>query len=156
MKKLILIAGAAGLATTAPLAAKPDHAKGQGHGQGKHGTMKHGAKHSKASAKANRGIVRSDRFGNLYAFDARGSCPPGLAKKNNGCMAPGQAKKLFNVGQRYNRNAGNMWNYNQIPDALRSQYGLDQSDRYYYNNGYLYQVDQRSSLIERVISTILR
>jgi hypothetical protein len=156
MKKLILIAGAAALATTAPLAAKPDHAKGD-HGQGKHGNMKHGgAKHAKGSSKSNRGIVTSDRFGNLYALDARGSCPPGLAKKNNGCMAPGQAKKLFNVGQRYDRNAGSMWNYNQIPDALRSQYGLDQSDRYYYNNGYLYQVDQRSSLIERVISTILR
>jgi Ni/Co efflux regulator RcnB len=26
------------------------------------------------------------------------SCPPGLAKKNNGCMPPGQAKK-WNVGQ---------------------------------------------------------
>lgn len=25
-------------------------------------------------------------------------CPPGLAKKNNGCMPPGQAKK-YNVGQ---------------------------------------------------------
>jgi hypothetical protein len=97
MKKLILIAGAAALATTAPLAAKPDHAKG-GHGQGKHGNMKHGgAKHAKGSSKSNRGIVTSDRFGNLYALDARGSCPPGLAKKNNGCMAPGQAKKLFNV-----------------------------------------------------------
>lgn len=157
MKQLILIAGAAALAATAPLAAQSGHGKGQGHGEGKHGTMKHaGAKHAKGSGKAQRGIVTSARYGRLYALDARGSCPPGLAKKNNGCMAPGQAKKQFNVGQRYNRNAGNVWGYNQIPDALRSQYRLDQSDRYYYNNGYLYQVDQRSSLVERVISTILR
>jgi hypothetical protein len=49
-----------------------------------------------------------------------------------------------------------VWDYNQIPDALRSQYELDQSDRYYYNNGYLYQVDPRTSLVERVISAILR
>ena len=30
---------------------------------------------------------------------AAGRCPPGLAKKNNGCLPPGQAKKLWAVGQ---------------------------------------------------------
>ena len=30
----------------------------------------------------------------------RGNCPPGLAKKNNGCLPPGQAKKRYAVGQR--------------------------------------------------------
>jgi len=30
----------------------------------------------------------------------RGNCPPGLAKKNNGCLPPGQAKKRYRVGQR--------------------------------------------------------
>jgi len=29
----------------------------------------------------------------------RGSCPPGLAKKNNGCLPPGQARKRYVVGQ---------------------------------------------------------
>jgi hypothetical protein len=29
----------------------------------------------------------------------RGKCPPGLAKKNNGCLPPGQARKLYVVGQ---------------------------------------------------------
>jgi len=155
MKKLILLAGALAFVSTAPVAAKPDQGKGQSHA--KHSTMKQaGAKNTKAAGKSNRGIVTDPRHGRLYALGARGSCPPGLAKKNNGCMAPGQAKKQYNVGQRYNRNAGNLWSYNQIPDALRSQYGLDQSDRYYYNNGYLYQVDPRTSLVERVISTILR
>ena len=28
-----------------------------------------------------------------------GRCPPGLAKKGNGCLPPGQAKKLWVVGQ---------------------------------------------------------
>jgi hypothetical protein len=28
----------------------------------------------------------------------RGHCPPGLAKKHNGCMPPGQAKKRYRVG----------------------------------------------------------
>ena len=29
----------------------------------------------------------------------RGNCPPGLAKKNNGCLPPGQAKKRYTVGK---------------------------------------------------------
>src|SRR4029077_11762777 len=29
----------------------------------------------------------------------RGNCPPGLAKQNNGCLPPGQAKKRYVVGQ---------------------------------------------------------
>jgi len=30
----------------------------------------------------------------------RGNCPPGLAKKNNGCLPPGQAKKWYRIGHR--------------------------------------------------------
>ena len=30
----------------------------------------------------------------------RGKCPPGLAKKRNGCLPPGQAKKRYIVGRR--------------------------------------------------------
>jgi hypothetical protein len=153
MKKLLLLAGAAMLVTTVPAAAKPD----QGNGKGKHATMKQAkAKNGPKGVKSTRGVVTSDRFGRLYALDARGSCPPGLAKKSNGCMAPGQAKKMHNVGQRYNRNFGNSWTYNQIPENLRSQYSLDQSDRYYYRNGYLYQVDPRTMLVQQVISALLR
>jgi hypothetical protein len=29
----------------------------------------------------------------------RGNCPPGLAKKANGCMPPGQAKKRYVIGK---------------------------------------------------------
>ncbi len=36
---------------------------------------------------------------NYYAgYGARGFCPPGLAKKNNGCLQPGIAKKYV-IGQ---------------------------------------------------------
>ena len=59
---------------------------------------------------------------NGYVGYGTGGCPPGLAKKNNGCLPPGQAKKLYNVGQRFPRGYGNAWNYNQIPYDLRSQY----------------------------------
>lgn len=33
-----------------------------------------------------------------YAETYRKSCPPGLAKKGNGCLPPGQAKKRYSVG----------------------------------------------------------
>ena len=37
---------------------------------------------------------------NYYRTEyAAGNCPPGLAKKNNGCLPPGQAKKLWAIGQ---------------------------------------------------------
>jgi hypothetical protein len=155
MKKLILLVGAAALVSTAAVAAQPNHGRGQGHtsqAKGNQGANNNG----RANRRAGHGVVTSDRHGRLYALDARGSCPPGLARRNNGCIAPGQAKKQYNVGQRYNRSAGNLWSYNQIPDALRSQHRLDQSNRYYYNSGYLYQVDPRSMVVQRVISAILR
>ena len=147
MKQLLLLAGAAALGFAGPAIAKPGH--GHGHGGNGHAAK---AKHGKSS----RGVILSDRYGRLYALNARGNCPPGLAKRGNGCLPPGQAKKMYNVGQRYNRNFGNLWTYNQIPDYLRSQYVLDPNDRYYYGNGYLYQVDPRTLLVQQVISALLR
>jgi len=48
----------------------------------------------------------------------RGRCPPGLAKKNNGCMPPGQAKK-WTVGRPLPRDVI----YYNVPDALVMQIG---------------------------------
>ena len=144
MTKTFLLAGAAALAFGAPASAKPE----QGHGN--HGNGHAAQNHGKSAGKAKHGV------GRMWALDARGNCPPGLARKNNGCLPPGQAKKLYNVGQRYNRNFGNLWSYNQIPQELRNRYEFDQSDRYYYNQGYLYRVDPQTMLIQQVISALLR
>jgi hypothetical protein len=150
MKKLILLLGVAAFAAGTPAVAQ--HGKGQGK-QAKSQSGKSKANSSKAQRKS---VVSPRSGGRLYAFDARGTCPPGLAKKNNGCMAPGQAKKAYNVGQRYNRNFGNLWSYDQIPSDLRTRYQFDQADNYYYRDGYLYQVDQKTMLVRQVISTLLR
>src|SRR5258706_13506836 len=44
----------------------------------------------------------ADQRGRVQVFfvetHGRGKCPPGLAKKNNGCLPPGQAKKRYVVG----------------------------------------------------------
>jgi Ni/Co efflux regulator RcnB len=47
-----------------------------------------------------------------------GRCPPGLAKKHNGCMPPGQAKK-WNIGQPL---PGNVVYYS-VPQTLVVQFG---------------------------------
>ena len=132
MKHLLIIAGVAALATTAPAYAKPDHAKG------------HKGNHPK-------GHVAKGHVG--YGT---GGCPPGLAKKNNGCLPPGQAKKLYNIGQRWPGSYGHAWTYNQIPYDLRNRYGFNDNSRYYYGDGYLYQVDPATMLISQVVSAILR
>ena len=110
MRHLVLLAGAAALAAAGPTIAKP----GQGHGNSGHGNKaQSAAKHGKSS----RGVVVSDRFGHMYALNARGGCPPGLAKKNNGCLPPGQAKKLWAIGQPL---PGSVMFYN-LPGALLGQ-----------------------------------
>ena len=48
----------------------------------------------------------------------RGHCPPGLAKKRNGCMPPGQAKK-WEVGRRLPPDVI----YYQVPQPLVTQIG---------------------------------
>jgi hypothetical protein len=134
MKRAFLIAGAAALAVSAPALAKPGH--GEGHGK----------------FRAHKVKVVSHSGHRGYGI---GGCPPGLAKK--GCIPPGQAKRLFNIGQRFPRARGTLWGYNQIPLDLRRHYGFDDDDRYYYNNGYIYRVDPRTMLIEQaVIAALLR
>lgn len=130
MKKLMILASVATLAATAPAFAKPDHAK-QGQGHGNHAAMGH-------------------------VGYGTGGCPPGLAKKNNGCLPPGQAKKLYNRGQRWPGSYGQQWTYNQVPLDWRNQYRLDPYDRYYYGDGYLYAVDPKTQLISEVIRAIIR
>jgi len=130
MKKLMILAGIATLAAAAPAVAKPDHAN---HGQG------HAA----------------HNMGAPMGYGV-GHCPPGLAKKNNGCLPPGQAKKLYNRGQRWPGNYGQAWSYNQVPMDWRNQYDLNPYNRYYYGDGYLYAVDPKTQLISDVIRAIIR
>ena len=126
MKQILLIAGAAALGFAGPAVAKPGN--GHGHGRG------HGY--------------------NAYGYGI-GGCPPGLAKKHNGCMPPGQAKKLAR-GQRWASTYGSRYGYGQIPYDLRQRYDLTPRYNYYYGNGYLDQVDPRTLLVQQVISALLR
>lgn len=136
MKNLILIAGAAALASAGPALAKPAHA---GHGK-------------------NPGNVplAAQGFGAQYG-KGKGGCPPGHSK-NPLCMPPGQYKKMFEIGQSVPLGYRRLVGYNALPQALRNHYGpqLDPASRYAYDNAYLYRVDPRTMVVQQVLNAILR
>lgn len=82
--------------------AKPDKEHGKGHGKakGKEKSKGKGGKHHGDDDKIRislDGDVRV-RIEQLMGSHYRRHCPPGLAKKHNGCRPPGQAKKYV-IGQ---------------------------------------------------------
>lgn len=60
----------------------------------------------------------------------RGKCPPGLAKKNNGCVPTGQAKK-WTVGQPLQRDVV----YHRVPATLVTQLGQPPAGQRYVRVG---------------------
>jgi hypothetical protein len=69
-------------------------------------------------------------------------CPPGLAKKDNGCLPPGQAKKLIGAALPAALSA-------RALDGAYSQWYRD-DDRYFYRNDgdYIYRVNRDGGLID--------
>ncbi len=98
-----------------------DHgAKGQERGE-------HRDDRDRGAKGPDRDAVRVERFGDPHRTYVRdyyegqyraGRCPPGLAKKHNGCMPPGQAKK-WDVGQPLPRDV----RYYDVPAPLVTQLG---------------------------------
>jgi Ni/Co efflux regulator RcnB len=84
------------------LADKDDH----GHGKDKYESHKSEHKHAKKHKHKHHDdddhrFRSSDRviIKQYIVEDYRSHCPPGLAKKHNGCLPPGQAKKLYMIGR---------------------------------------------------------
>jgi hypothetical protein len=106
-------------ALSAPTFADPPpwaKGKGKGHDRGeardddrgrRHGSSRHFADNHKMAVR--------EYYGEYFRS---GKCPPGLAKKNNGCMPPGQAKK-WRVGRPLP--AGVV--YYDLPQPLIAQLG---------------------------------
>ena len=134
MKTLLLIAGAAALVSAGPAIAKPNHAK--------HGNKGHHAR-----------VIGGDH---PFAPGVDG-CPPGLAKKTPRCVPPGQAKHLFNVGQRVPLGYRGLLGYDALPYDLRTRYGagLDPYSRYIYRDDYLYRVDPATMVVSQILRAIL-
>lgn len=88
-----------------PASAQPGSGRGQGQGnpgQGNQGPGNQGPGNQGRGNGPNIVVTERDRgaiYGYYQPLYAAGNCPPGLAKKNNGCLPPGQAKKLWVIGQ---------------------------------------------------------
>lgn len=82
---------------------KDDGGKGKHAGKDDGGKGKQAGKHAARAPQPGAYFSVQNRHAvqTYYASAGKGGkgCPPGLAKKNNGCMPPGQAKKQWNVGQ---------------------------------------------------------
>lgn len=103
----LIFAFAAMLASGTALAEKPDWAgdKSAKHQQSREEQPSHGKMRDAGSTSVSVHFNDDQRTVLREYFEGQsraGRCPPGLAKKNNGCMPPGQAKK-WAVGKRLPR-----------------------------------------------------
>jgi hypothetical protein len=110
-RRLLIVTCASVALSSSAIAEKGGKDKGGGHpGKGASQSQKKGSgnrggppAHAESKGKGPKKFETSDRSSiqRWYRdeYSRSGSCPPGLAKKNNGCMPPGQARK-WNVGSR--------------------------------------------------------
>jgi len=132
--RLLALSIAAILAFGPVLAEKPeDKGKGKGKGYERSDRSEHRQDPSRDDDRGHRERVRlTPREGvhfvdqhRVYVRDyhaheyRRGFCPPGLAKKNNGCMPPGHAKR-WQIGRPLERDII----YYDLPPQLVVQIGL--------------------------------
>jgi Ni/Co efflux regulator RcnB len=93
----------AALAAAVAFAAAPAFAKDKGHGHDKHDKHEEKAEKHRHDEERHGGHFddRHREFAHRYyaeQYGKKGHCPPGLAKKHNGCMPPGHARN-WAVGQ---------------------------------------------------------
>lgn len=84
------------------------------------------------------------------AKSKNGHCPPGLAKKNPSCVPPGQAKKSYRVGDRYDR-------YDHLNDYDRRRHNLPRLPRgesYYRVGDRFIRVDDDTREILELIEAL--
>ena len=125
----------------APAFAGGHEGKGKGKGHGKPAKDDSaGAPHGDAGFAADQRESARRYFVESYG---RGGCPPGLAKKHNGCLPPGQAKKRYVVGRPLPRDVV----YVDVPSALEVHIGAPPA-------GYRYVLVD-GDLVKLVVGTML-
>lgn len=120
---LVLIAAAA-LAAGQALGKNDDNGKKEKH-------QKH-EKHEKQDSNGKHFDEKQRNAAHGYYSEQfqRGKCPPGLAKKQNGCVPPGQAKS-WKVGQPLQRDVV----YHRVPATLVTQIGQPPAGQRYIRVG---------------------
>jgi hypothetical protein len=101
----------------------------------------------------NRNGVDDRREGYRYSMRwGANACPPGLAKRDNGCMPPGQVVR-WTRGARIPHGYA-YTSYDRIPVRYRERYSLSPNYNYVYRDNRIYVVDRRTSLIDRIIDNL--
>ena len=121
--KAVLALAFAGMLAIGPALAKQDKddhpGKGKGHSQKGGGKAARDDGGPAVGKRAHFEDKHRAILSNYYSEQFRaGRCPPGLAKKNNGCLPPGQAKK-WNVGQPLPRDVV----VYSVPQTLVARFG---------------------------------
>jgi Ni/Co efflux regulator RcnB len=108
----------------------------------------HGKKHGKEYARS---------YDGHRGHASYRACPPGLAKKRNGCVPPGQARKAYwNEGSRVPVGYSSWTRYDAIPERYRSQVPYNADYRYIYRDDQVYAVDPKTRLVQEVINLLGR
>ena len=108
---LTALVGALTVAGDSPAWAGKDKSEKGNHQQARHGDDRHhNHEHQSRHFSERERVVVHDYYEDQFR---RGKCPPGLAKKQNGCMPPGQAKK-WHVGQPVPKSVV----YYEVPPAI--------------------------------------
>ena len=116
-KKLVIILGLVVVAGGPACASKPD-SPGNGGAQASQNANS-AVQNVKEDPYKYFNLDRRSLINNYYSnYRSSGKCPPGLAKKNNGCMPPGQAKK-WHRGDKFPRDLP----YYDLPHVLLEELG---------------------------------
>ena len=120
IKKFAMIIAVSVLAVGPVYADKPDSpgnsgAKNTSEKSSKSAAIQQNSNDSQNFFTSDRRIILRDYYSTTQKS---GKCPPGLAKKNNGCMPPGQLKK-WQKGEVLPRDVV----YNDLPRAILDQLG---------------------------------
>lgn len=188
MKKILMMVSAAAMAVTVPaLAQAQGKGKGASAKQSQSQSMKRNAKsngqvrtdvrartdaraNARARTRTGSSIDRLDinRDGRVDALDRRLDrnrdglndrlCPPGLAKKTPACIPPGQAKRMFNQGQRVPTNFGRLTDFDDLSLDLQNRLPAEfRSDNFDFivRDNTIFVVDPTTRVVRSIIDLLL-
>lgn len=140
--------------SSSALADKPSSSGSGKHGKkGGHPEEQHDDNYRQSSGSYRFNDDSRQLIGSYYGEQARaGKCPPGLAKKHNGCMPPGQAKKWAK-----GRPLPPDLRYNDLPyDLLRRLPPPPPQHRYVQVAGDILLIAIGTSMVMDAVEDILR
>ena len=134
-KVLFLSSALLVLTLSAAAHAGPDNGRGQSSNHGNQASQSHAGQHHTTVVKVK--VKRAK------------PCPPGLAKKNTGCLPPGLWRKGDRLPDTW---VSQFVPYGSLPDFYRNRYPIDPNSRYLYRDGRVVVVNAVTHIILDVLT----